>query len=288
MENANDHPFKVTIVKDAKFFANSHPYKVSIEGGGGTEGKVVDELPEEGETGYIYLVLKEETEKGNIYDEYMWVLQQDETYGWERIGATNEVKLKYYKTLGPNDDGVLSQRKITEAIHGDYGSNNEEGLAKGNIAIGIGTTPASSIGRNSVSIGSSISSSNQNENTYVGIYASPNNYHIDEQYGTGLGYFARGAYKGSTALGAYAGFGATNLTGKGSVALGAFSSATRHGEVGVGVTDTEYGYNGTPYKLIGGVHDPIDAHDAATKGYVDTQVGNIEAILQILTTGTGV
>lgn len=93
MENANDHPFKVSIVKDAEFFANSHPYKVSIEGGGGNEGRVVDELPEEGEPGYIYLVLKESTPEGDIYDEYMWVLQQDgETYGWEHIGATNEVK----------------------------------------------------------------------------------------------------------------------------------------------------------------------------------------------------
>lgn len=93
MENANSHPFKVSIVKDATMFANSHPYKVSIEGGGGNEGRVVDELPEEGEPGYIYLVLKEHTPEGDIYDEYMWVLLQDgETHGWEHIGATNEVK----------------------------------------------------------------------------------------------------------------------------------------------------------------------------------------------------
>lgn len=104
MENANDHPFKVSIVKDAKFFANSHPYKVTIEGGGGNEGRVVDELPEEGEPGYIYLVLKESSPEGNIYDEYMWVLQQDgETYGWEHIGATNEVNLDVVKTLTADD-----------------------------------------------------------------------------------------------------------------------------------------------------------------------------------------
>lgn len=116
MENANDHPFKVSIVKDAKFFANSHPYKVTIEGGGGTEGKVVDELPEEGETGYIYLVLKEETEEGNIYDEYMWVLKQDETYGWERIGATNEVSIVLYDETGQNTDGAMTQKAVTDAL----------------------------------------------------------------------------------------------------------------------------------------------------------------------------
>lgn len=104
MENANSHPFKVSIVKDATMFANSHPYKVSIEGGGGNEGRVVDELPEEGEPGYIYLVLKESSPEGDIYDEYMWVLQQDgETYGWEHIGATNEVNLDVVKILTQDD-----------------------------------------------------------------------------------------------------------------------------------------------------------------------------------------
>ena len=110
MENANDHPFKVSIVRDAEFFANSHPYKVSIEGGGGNEGRVVDELPEEGEPGYIYLVLKESNPEGDIYDEYMWVLQQDgETYGWEHIGATNEVNLDVVKILTQDDYNWNSQ-----------------------------------------------------------------------------------------------------------------------------------------------------------------------------------
>ena len=116
MENANDHPFKVSIIKDAKMFANSHPFKVSIEGGGGTEGKVVDELPEEGETGYIYLVLKKEAEEGNIYDEYMWVLKQDETYGWEHIGATNEVSIVLYDEMGQNTDGAMTQKAVTDII----------------------------------------------------------------------------------------------------------------------------------------------------------------------------
>ena len=94
---ANSHPFRVTKVADEGFYANSHPYKVVIVGGGGQEGRVVDELPEVGETGYIYLVLKETTEEGDIYDEYMWVLQRDgETYGWEHIGTTNEVTIRPY------------------------------------------------------------------------------------------------------------------------------------------------------------------------------------------------
>lgn len=114
MENANSHPFKVSIVKDATMFANSHPYKVSIEGGGGGggEGRVVDELPEEGETGYIYLVLKEHTTEGDVYDEWIWALQQDgETYGWEHLGATNEVKTGAMNILTTDDYNWNSQSK---------------------------------------------------------------------------------------------------------------------------------------------------------------------------------
>lgn len=85
--------------------------------GGGGEAKVVDELPEEGETGYIYLVLKESTKTGDIYDEYIWALQQDgETYDWEHLGATNEVSIKLYDTEGNNTDGAMTQRAVTDAL----------------------------------------------------------------------------------------------------------------------------------------------------------------------------
>lgn len=118
IENANDHPYKVAIVKDSKLFANSHPYKVQIEGGGGSEARVVDELPETGESGYIYLVLKETTKEGDIYDEYIWALQPDgETYGWEHIGATNEVTIKLYDTTGQNTDGAMTQKATTDALN---------------------------------------------------------------------------------------------------------------------------------------------------------------------------
>lgn len=59
----------------------------------------------------------------------------------------------------------------------------------------------------------------------------------------------------------------------GAIALGAYSQTTRGGEVNVGTTGTYAGYNNTNYRVIGGVHDPIDAHDAATKGYVDAHSG---------------
>lgn len=50
----------------------------------------------------------------------------------------------------------------------------------------------------------------------------------------------------------------------GTVALGAYSHSTRMGEVNVGTSQASYGYNSTNYRVIGGVHDGVDVHDAAT------------------------
>lgn len=120
IENANSHPYQVEIVgaDSNTFYANSHPYKVAIVGGhAGIEARIVEELPETGESGYIYLVLKEETEEGDIYDEWMWVLQEDgETYAWEHIGVTNEVSIILYDTTGQNTDGAMTQKAVTDAL----------------------------------------------------------------------------------------------------------------------------------------------------------------------------
>lgn len=48
------------------------------------------------------------------------------------------------------------------------------------------------------------------------------------------------------------------------VALGSYARATRDGEVNVGTGYSTTGYNSTAYRVIGGVHDGQDAHDAAT------------------------
>lgn len=66
-----------------------------------------------------------------------------------------------------------------------------------------------------------------------------------------------------------------------SVALGANAQATRTGEVNVGlVTDnTTSGYNGTAYRVIGGVHDAVDDHDAVTLGQLNTLITNLNLAL---------
>ena len=73
----------------------------------------------------------------------------------------------------------------------------------------------------------------------------------------------------------------------GAVALGYGASATTTGEMNIGSSGTNYGYNSSNYRLLTGVYDPQSAHDAATKGYVDGLVGNISTTLQTLISGTG-
>lgn len=58
----------------------------------------------------------------------------------------------------------------------------------------------------------------------------------------------------------------------GAVAIGAGSNATSVGEVNIGSSSTGYGYNNSNYRLLTGLYDPQNDHDAATKGYVDSAV----------------
>lgn len=60
----------------------------------------------------------------------------------------------------------------------------------------------------------------------------------------------------------------------GDVALGAYSGSniTAAGMMDIGSSNTTYGYNTSNYRLLTGLYDPQNDHDAATKGYVDTAV----------------
>lgn len=57
----------------------------------------VDELPDVGETGILYLVPSDDPDTSNVYDEYIWTIVEGSTYGWEKIGTT-DVDLTGYAT----------------------------------------------------------------------------------------------------------------------------------------------------------------------------------------------
>lgn len=243
IENANSHPFKVAITKESGvMYANSHPYQVVIVGGGGgQEGRVVDELPEVGEPGYIYLVLKEESSEGNIYDEYMWVLQRDgETYGWEHIATTDEVEVPaVVQTTGISTEDVMSQNATTSMVFDDPSTTQRVKIGNGAIINN---------GAYGVAIGSQASIQVGNRSVALGYRAGVNG--VD-----------------------------------GSVALGTGASPNRTGEVNIGsYGSTAYGFNNTNYRVIGGVHDPQNDHDAATKGYVDTAIAGAGGASEINST----
>lgn len=81
--------------------------------------------------------------------------------------------------------------------------------------------------------------------------------------GVAAGYAASASGAKSVAFGEYA-----SSIAVGGVALGAYSSATRQGEMNIG-TVTNWGFYNSQYRLLTGLYDPQNAHDAATKGYVD-------------------
>lgn len=106
-----------------------------------------------------------------------------------------------------------------------------------------------------------------------------------------IGYLAGASADNTVALGRSAAAAASqavaigrNATTQGyanSVALGSHATATRQGEVAVGCTSSyNDGYNNTPYRVIGGVHDGQLDHDAVT-------VAQINALIDAINTATG-
>ena len=85
----------------------------------------------------------------------------------------------------------------------------------------------------------------------------------------GYGTNANSSSSGSIAIGTTA-----SVEGApGGIALGAGSRATVKGQMDIGSDSAVlYGYNNSNYRLLTGLYDPQNAHDAATKGYVDTSI----------------
>lgn len=88
-------------------------------------------------------------------------------------------------------------------------------------------------------------------------------------YSTAYGANANASAKWSTAIGYDA-----QCYQQGSVAIGKGAYPTRPGEVCVGSDSHASGFNNTNYRVIGGVHDGQDAHDAATVGQITPLSGS--------------
>lgn len=195
-------------------------------------------------------------------------------------------------------DKILADGSSGNAIAIGFGNSSFQASANGanSIAIGFSSSYNLETGNSSVAIGDGAYAGYPN-NIAIGRHVTTNAQDAiaigNDTMSKAKNAIAIGAsvnnslYYGSIAIGggslasaeasiAIGGGNGTNyratVTGKGAVAIGASSQATQQGEFNIGAARTEVGYNNTNYRLLTGVHDPQAAHDAATKGYVDTAV----------------
>ena len=160
------------------------------------------------------------------------------------------------QVTGTSQTDVMSQEAVSKLLF-------PSGIKGASIAIG-----QSSVGPNGIALGSSSTGANA-----VAIGRGAN------AMGDASLAFGRSAYVDSRAAGG--------------IALGAGSNVTQAGEINVSsVNRTGNGYNGSDYRLISGLYDGQSAHDAATKGQLDSAVNTIDTALDAkqdeLTPGTGI
>lgn len=214
-------------------------------------------------------------------------LSIDSTTGVLSATAT---PITLYNSTGQNTDGAMTQKAVTDAlslvdsVYSD--KNTSQGDTGGAVYIGnlnssqqeikdptvtdshykyFWALPSQNLApyNNSVNI---LGRTGGNDSIALGQAIA------NTQYAIAIGSVAqvygvadRGVAIGTNAI----------ATKANSVALGAYAKTDRIGEVNVGTGTSGYGYNNTNYRIIGGVHDPVNAQDAATKNYVDTHIPTI-------------
>ena len=180
------------------------------------------------------------------------------TYTWSSFGPS------VVQTTGTSTTDIMSQNAVTSMVFNDpatrdtvkiIGASNTNQQWAGSVIIGGGSNTKSR-GNYGVSLG------------YDAIVNERDGICIGEGTQT-IGGTTNAA--GNVAVGAR-----SFVIGSGSVALG-YGAEAPYPSVGVLSLKkksgyTTQGYNSSEYMLITGVYDPQNAHDAATKGYVDTAV----------------
>lgn len=168
------------------------------------------------------------------------------------ISATGGASPTVVQTTGNSTTDVMSQDATSKLIYPDPSSKKYiaigdhatyGGYSEDTIAIGR----YSSAGSNAIAIGSDYSQSyrtqaNPAKSIAIGCQAYVNN-------------------------------------GQGAIALGAGSRASSAGELNIGSYTASWGYNASNYRLISGVYDGQNAHDAVTVGQVNSVIDAINTAL---------
>lgn len=190
--------------------------------------------------------LLEDTTNGKLYQ---CTAVSGNTYTWTEVGAGGGGPT-VVQTIGNSETDVMSQKATSSMVYADSDPSNATLVRLGYSAtvsstagIGIGVS-ATSGGTAAVCIGRHSKTSKEYTVAIGGGSNTANNTSAIANHAVAIGFKAT-----ANAIGA--------------VAIGSGSSASSVGEFNIGSSSGE-GYNYTNYRLLSGVHDGQDLHDAAT------------------------
>jgi len=164
---------------------------------------------------------------------------------WDTAGGGGPTVVQ---TIGSSTTDVMSQKAVTDTI---FANSDDSKIRIGN---------SNQIGSWGISIGSSAAQSSS------------------AQRGTNVGGGSSVYATAGTAIGNNASVSNSNYAG--AVALGAYAKPTAAGQVYIGSSQINYGYNTTNYRLLSGLYDGQSDHDAVT-------VGQINALIDAINTAAG-
>lgn len=161
------------------------------------------------------------------------------------------------QTTGTSIADVMSQDAVSGLLFNDK-TYKEKISIGGNITLlNVGNSSYLAVGEKA--------KINGTNGTALGAYAEANS----DSVAVGASSFGGLPTKASGASSTAIGYNAKAQSG-GSIALGAHSTAANTGEMNIGSSNTSYGYNSSNYRLLSGLYDGQSAHDAATKGQLDS------------------
>ena len=216
--------------------------------------------------------LYEDTTNGDLYQ---CTAVSGSTYTWEEVGGGGGGGDPVYSTVQTSNSATggavyIGNKNANQEIVEDPSTSDTHkqyfwALPQGGAATAAPANHTVNIlgGKPSTIWGSSENS------VYIGYQVSD----YTNLNGIGIGAYSQPWGAHSVALGSYAN---TNQK-QNSIALGYYAKNTRDGELSL---ETQYnlGYNNTNYKVIGGVYDGQEPHDAVNKQQLDAALAQIQAL----------
>lgn len=207
--------------------------------------------------------LLEDTTNGKLYQ---CTAVSGSTYTWAEVGAGGGGGPTVVQTPGTSTTNVMSQKASTDIIYGE--GNPAQKIAILNNTANEKVSPSSGqyngIGSQSVLLSAGWTYTAGNRNVMIGGSGGgllgPTSTNTNLQDLVAIGYNATNNYNGS-------------------VALGSYSKTSAVGEMNIGTSDTSCGYNSSSYRLLSGVYDGQNAHDAVTVGQVNATIDAINTAL---------